>query len=105
MTERGRDRVINISTSTIAAFIIFIGGEWAIGSRVNSSEINKKIDAKVEKIQYDIDRQNTEKRMDMIEKTVMESNLKYVEAISCIQTDIKWIRAAVDNDIKARRSK
>lgn len=95
MTEKVRDKLVTSAFSFLLSVAVFVIGFWLTGMRVSSESINKKIDSKVDKEQYDRDCVAKEARMEAFEKSRNEQiMLLYTinSKLAGIETDLQWLK-------------
>jgi hypothetical protein len=100
MTEKLKERTIIISGSFIASILVMLVGFSLNANRLDSKEIDKRIEERLPILQYEKDKDKAERRINNLEQSVIKSNLKYVESFGAIQTDLSWIRRELDNQRK-----
>jgi len=100
MTEKLKERTIIISGSFIASILVMLVGSSLNANRLDSKEIDKRIEERLPILQYEKDKDKAERRINNLEQSVIKSNLKYVESFGAIQTDLSWIRRELDNQRK-----
>jgi hypothetical protein len=102
MTEKVKDKLIVSVFSFLLSVAVFVLGFWLTGMRVSDEALDKRIDAKVDKIQYDKDCLATEAKMEIMNQTIREHKKTQEEFImllykidsrlASMETDITWIK-------------
>lgn len=100
MTEKLKERTIIISGSFIASMLVMLVGFGLNASRLDSKAIDKRIEERLPIVRYEKDCDRVDERINALEQSTIETNLKYVESFGTIQADISWIRRELDNQRK-----
>jgi hypothetical protein len=105
MTERGRDKIITISTSFITSMIVLFVGFSMNSNRADGIELKKEIQSKVPISIYEADCQKNDTRLLKLESVQIEDRQKFIQSVSAIETHLIWIRQELEEQRKARRNK
>lgn len=99
MTEKGKDKIVTISASFITSVLVVLISFGLTGSRIESQEINEKINLKVDKVEHNEHKKECQERFDKIEN----NNQKVIDLLNQInvnasesKVEIMWIKKELE---------